>query len=125
MNKSEAILKITDKRAFLIDIKKDVISTFLSSFSESQDFVGVYDDSLLTMELMEFWLSHFCIIRNNDEFYILLKERDRLRLCLYKELCEKILNKLVDAGILMMMWDNKKKRIFWKKKEMSKSIQNV
>ena len=110
------MLKIIDKKTFLADIKKDIISTFLSSFSDSQDFINAYDDSLLTMNVMEFWLSHFSLINSQDKFYILLRDRERLRLYLYKELCERVLNKLVDDGILVMMWDNKKHRVFWKKK---------
>jgi len=120
MNKSDVMLKILDKKIFLADIKKDIISTFLSSFSESQDFINAYDDSLLTMEVMEFWLTHFSLVNGHDKFYILLKDRERLRLYLYKELCERVLNKLVDDGILLMMWDNKKHRVFWKKKELVK-----
>ena len=125
MNKSEVMLKIVDKKAFLQDIKKDVISAFMTSFADSRDLLSVYDDSLLTMEIMEFWLSHFSLIKSGDSFYILLKERERLRMYLYKELCEKVLNKLVDNGVLLMMWDNKKRRVFWKKKEMAKNTQIV
>jgi hypothetical protein len=119
------MLKIVDKKAFLQDIKKDVISAFMTSFADSRDLLSVYDDSLLTMEIMEFWLSHFSLIQSGDSFYILLKERERLRMYLYKELCEKVLNKLVDNGVLLMMWDNKKRRVFWKKKEMVKNTQIV
>jgi hypothetical protein len=125
MSNYEAMLKIVDREAFLCDIKKDVIATFLTAFSESQDFINVYDESLLSMDIMEFWLEHFSIVRNGGDFYMILKDRERLRLCLYKELCEKVLNKLVDNGVLVMMWDNKKKRIFWKKKELANNTQNV
>jgi hypothetical protein len=119
------MLKIVNREAFLQEIKKDVLATFLTAFSESQDFINVYDESLLTMDIMEFWLEQFSIVRNGGDFYMILKDRERLRLCLYKELCEKVLNKLVDAGVLVMMWDNKKKRIFWKKKELANKTQNV
>lgn len=119
MSNPNTMLKIVDRVAFLQDVKKDVILTFLTAFSESQDFINVYDESLLSMDIMEFWLDHFSIVRNGNDFFMILKDRERLRLCLYKELCEKVLNKLVDNGILVMMWDNKKKRIFWKKKELA------
>ena len=125
MSSSDVMLKIVNREAFLHEIKKDVLATFLTAFSESQDFINVYDESLLTMDIMEFWLEQFSIVRNGGDFYMILKDRERLRLCLYKELCEKVLNKLVDAGILVMMWDNKKKRIFWKKKELANKTQNV
>lgn len=125
MSRNDGLLKITDKKAFLSDIKEEVISTFLASFADSGEFISVYDEAFLSMELMGFWLSHFSLVSNQGSFFILVKERERLRLCLYKELCEKVLNKLVDNGILVMMWDNKKKRIFWKKKELSKNTQNV
>jgi len=36
---------------------------------------------------------------------------------LYKELVEKVLNKLVDEGILEMCWDPEKMEILWKKKK--------
>ncbi len=125
MSNSDVMLKIVNREAFLQEIKKDVLATFLTAFSESQDFINVYDESLLTMDIMEFWLEQFSIVRNGGDFYMILKDRERLRLCLYKELCEKVLNKLVDAGVLVMMWDNKKKRIFWKKKELANKTQNV
>jgi hypothetical protein len=35
----------------------------------------------------------------------------------YKELVEKILNKLVDEGILEMCWDCDKMEVIWKKKK--------
>lgn len=118
----EAMLKIADRVAFLCDIKKDVITTFLTAFSESDDFINVYDESLLSVSVMEFWLDHFSIVRNGEDYYMLIKDRERLRLCLYKELTEKVLSKLVDNGVLLMMWDNKKKRVFWKKKELAKNM---
>ena len=124
MNKVGDMIKITDKKSFLHGVKQEVIKTFVIVFSDSTQFLNAYDESILSQEVLEFWLNHHAICKTSGgEYYILVKERERLRICLYKELCEGVLNKLVDAGILQMLWNNKKKMIYWKEIETVKNAQ--
>lgn len=117
MDSHRGLLKICDKKAFLRGMREEIVKAFTVAFFDRHEFLDVYDDTLLTDEVMGFWFDRYSMMKHSDTFFIMIKGRERLRMCLYKELCEKVLNKLVDMGKLEMLWDNRKKRVFWKKKE--------
>jgi hypothetical protein len=103
------------------DIRERVMKSYKITFGNLPNYMTLHDKNLLTDDIILFWLNQY-IVFNKKEYrvdvilhyidYDLLIER-----C-FKEYCEIILNKMVDVGEMHLMWDNKKKGVYWKKKEV-------
>jgi hypothetical protein len=100
-------------------VKKEATNTFLVSFSKSKEFIELYEESLLTDDLVKIECNKHIFINpdNSEDLLIFNEDIEKIIKALYKELVEKILNKLVDDGILEMCWDAEKMEIIWRKKK--------
>lgn len=100
-------------------VRKEATNTFLMSFSKSKEFIELYEDSLLTDEMVKLECNKHIFVNpeNSEDFLIFCEDIEKIIKVLYKELVEKILSKLVDDGILEMCWDSEKKEVIWRKKK--------
>ncbi len=97
---------------FILYIRKEVLLTFKLSYKKSKMFLDKYDKSLLTDDDIEYELSQFISVKNNM-YYIDNEHVEILLKIVYQQLVYKIINILVDDGILQMCWDSDKMDFVW------------
>jgi hypothetical protein len=115
----ETFQRIDNLPEFIHGIKKEAIKTFLMSYKDSEVFISRFDDNLLSDADVEFEMRPYLTIKNYG-YYI---DREQIELLLkdvYKQLVYKILNKLVDAGVLEMCWDDTLMNFIWRKKKYAR-----
>jgi hypothetical protein len=111
--------RIDNLPAFIHEIKKEAIKTFLLSYKNSEVFLNKYDNKLLSDRDVEFELRPYLVIKNHC-YYIDYEQIDTLLKVVYQQLVFKILNKLVDDGILEMCWDSLTMNFIWRKKKYAR-----
>lgn len=80
--------------------------------------MDVYDNTKLTQSIIYFWIDQYTF--NDEDGRLLMYSSDYEYLVgrLYKEFCQCMMNKLVDTGHLQLLWDKKKKIVYWKKNKV-------
>jgi len=114
-NKVDSIITIEDKEEYVAGLREQVLSIYLITFQNYKEFREVYSEKVLTGEMVEFWMNQYTFLSENDEILIYSSDHETLVGRIYKEYCQYMMNKLVDTGHLTLMWDKKKKIVFWKK----------
>jgi hypothetical protein len=114
-NKVDSIITIEDKKEYITGLREQVLGIYLITFQNYREFREVYNEKVLTTEIVEFWMNQYTFLSENDELLIYNSDHENLVGRIYKEYCQYMMNKLVDTGHLTLMWDKKKKIVFWKK----------
>ena len=114
-NKVDSIITIENKEEYAAGLREQVLSIYLITFQNYKEFREVYNEKVLTPEMVNFWLNQYTFLSENDELLIYNSDHEILVGRIYKEYCQYMMNKLVDTGHLTLMWDKKKKIVFWKK----------
>lgn len=109
------IFQINNLDEFVEEIKQKTFKLYLSMYEYWDDFIYVHDESKLTDKVVLFWVSQFTITSGDGSNTIGMIEYEELLKNVYKEYCQIMMNKLVDSGYLSLVWDNKKKIVYWKK----------
>jgi hypothetical protein len=104
---------------FIHNIKKEAIKTFLLSYKESDVFINKYDSNLLSDNDIEYEMKPYLIVKNYY-YYINYEQIENILKAVYQQLVYKILNKLVEEGILEMCWDVPLMNFIWRKKKYSR-----
>lgn len=117
-NKVDSIITIEDKEEYADGLREQVLSIYLITFQNYKEFREVYDEKILTRKMVDFWMNQYTFLSENDELLIYSSDHEILVGRIYKEYCQYMMNKLVDTGHLQLMWDKKKKIVFWKKTEV-------
>mgnify|MGYP005853863595 CR=1 FL=1 len=100
---------------FVEKIKQEAIEYFLLTFENAMDFIEKYYDSLLPYDIIIYQTQKYFL---HDKGVVLFKQDyEKALKCVYKELVEEILNKLVDEGTLELCWDKHNKTFFWREVE--------
>ena len=115
MKNDYSTFQINDMNEFIKEIKQETFRCYISSYKNWEDFIRVHDESRLTDKLVLFWVDHFSFVNENGSRVIHSSDYEDLLIRVYKEYCECMLNKLVDNGCFSLMWDSKKKIVYWKK----------
>jgi hypothetical protein len=115
----ETYQRIDNLPAFVHNIKKEAIKTFLISYKDSEVFISRYNDKLLSDSDIEYEMRPYLVIKNYG-YYIDCEQIEPLLKDVYQQLVYKILNKLVDAGILEMCWDDSLMNFIWRKKKYAR-----
>lgn len=113
--KQDNLIKIVNKDDFSIKIKEKVLDFYIVTFNNYKEFMDVYDASKLKLSIIKFWIDQYCFLSDDGKCLMYSSDYEILVGRVYKEYCQLMMNKLVDIGYLKLMWDNKKKIIFWKK----------
>jgi hypothetical protein len=108
---------IEDITEFKISVRNNVFKTFLLSFIHNEFFLDQYEESLLTEQIVDYWVKQF-VKEEHGHFAIYDSKLIKLEKALYKDFVEAIMGKLVDDGFLQMCWDTDLNQIIWKKKEI-------
>jgi hypothetical protein len=98
-------------------IKERVLDVYILNFNNFKEFMDVYDERLLKLDVIEFWINKYCLLNDIGKKVIRTTDYEDLMGTIYKEYCQIMMGKLVDIGYLAMMWDNEKKIVFWRKTE--------
>jgi hypothetical protein len=110
----ESLIEICNKRDFNKNVKDSVFKTYEFTFKECEEFMEFHNIELLSDEVVEFWINQYSFT-DRDRVLMYSSDYENLMGRVYKEYCQIIMNKLVDTGYLSLLWDNKKKIVFWKK----------
>jgi transcriptional regulator with PAS, ATPase and Fis domain len=113
--KEDTIIRIDDKETFGAAIKEKVLNFYIVTFNNYKEFMDVYDDRKLTNKIIQFWISQYTFLDDDGRTLIYSSDYESLVGRLYKEYCQVMMNKLVDTGHLQLLWDKKKKIVYWKK----------
>jgi hypothetical protein len=104
---------IEDINEFKFTIRNNVLKTFLLTFLKSSTILDQYDEDLLTVEILDFWIGQY-IKKKKKLHYIQDSDVMKLEKEIYKDFVEMVLGKLVDKGILVMCWDSDIGSVVWK-----------
>ncbi len=118
MNKpptNDAILVIDNTEKLAVSIKERALNFYIITFKDYKEFIDVYDDRKLKLKMVLFWINQYTFISEDGKTVMYSSDYEVLVGRIYKEYCEIMMNKLVDIGHLKLMWDKKKKIVFWKK----------
>jgi hypothetical protein len=119
MKHQQEVHKINNRIYFLNFVRKEATNTFLVIFQKTQEFIDIYEECLLSDDLIQFEANKY-IFENPDnpsQLFVYEDDIEKIIKNIYRELVERVLNKLVDAGILEMCWDNKLSEVIWRKKK--------
>lgn len=117
-SKEDTLLEIADMDGMAKTIKDNILNFYIITFSHYKEFMDVYDDRKLSIELILFWLRQYCFAGEDGRLMIYSSDYEILSGRIYKEFCESMMNKLVDTGHLSLMWNKKKKIVYWKKNKV-------
>jgi hypothetical protein len=119
MKYQQEVHKINNRIYFLNFVRKEATNTFLVIFQKTQEFIDIYEECLLSDDLVQFEVNKYIFENPDNPSQLLVYEDDIEKIIknIYRELVEKILNKLVDVGILEMCWDSKSSEVIWRKKK--------
>jgi hypothetical protein len=116
--KEDTLLEIADMDGMAKTIKDNILNFYIITFSHYKEFMDVYDDRKLSIELILFWLRQYCFAADDGRLMMYSSDYEILSGRIYKEFCESMMNKLVDTGHLSLMWNKKKKIVYWKKNKV-------
>ena len=114
-SKTDNILEIADMDRMVIIIKKNILNFYMLTFANYKEFVEVYDATSLTDDIILFWMKQYCFNVGGGSYGIYSSDYEILTGRIYKEYCQIMMNKLVDTGHLSLLWNKKKKIVYWKK----------
>jgi hypothetical protein len=117
-SKEDTLLEIADMDGMAKTIKDSILNFYIVTFSHYKEFMDVYDDRKLSIELILFWLRQYCFSGDDGRLMMYSSDYETLSGRIYKEFCESMMNKLVDTGHLSLMWNKKKKIVYWKKNKV-------
>jgi hypothetical protein len=115
MKDNYVVFQIDNMDEFVKEIKEKTFEFYLSSYTNQEDFIRVHQEDKLTDKIVVFWVNHFSFFSDSGNRVIFSTDYDDLLSRVYKEYCQCMMNKLVDDGYFNLMWDNKKKIVYWKK----------
>ena len=115
----ETFQRIDNLPEFIHNIKKEAIKTFLLSYKDSEVFISKYNTGLIKDDDVEFEMRPYLVVKNYG-YYIDSEKIETLLKDVYQQLVYKILNKLVDEGILEMCWDQDLMNFVWRKKKYAR-----
>ena len=114
-SKEDTLIHISDKEVFGGKVKERVLNFYIVTFNSYKEFMDVYDDRKLTTSIVNFWIDQYSFLSEDGRLLMYSSDYEALVGRIYKEYCQSMMNKLVDTGHLQLMWDKKKKIVFWKK----------
>ena len=114
-SKEDTLIKISNKEDFGGKVKERVLNFYIVTFNSYREFMDAYDDRKLSMDIINFWINQYSFMSSDGSLVMYSSDYEDLVGRVYKEYCQIMMNKLVDTGHLQLMWDNKKKIVFWKK----------
>lgn len=115
MENDQSVKSIPNISEFKHRLRTNVYKAYFTIFSSDPDFQDCFDETLLTNEILCFWLEYYTFIDDNGIISIYDLDFEKLEMELYKEFVQAILLKLVDEEKLLMCWDNDRMRVIWKK----------
>lgn len=115
MKDNHVVFHINNMDEFVEDIKQKTFKFYLSSYANQDEFINVHQENKLTNNIVLFWVDYYSFLSENGSRLIFSYDYDDLMSRVYKEYCQCMMNKLVDEGKFRLMWDNKKKIVYWKK----------
>lgn len=99
-------------------ILQETIDIFISSYADSVLFINSRTD-LINIDDVTYELHNY-INYTDGVYYVDYDEIDNFVIkSLYNTLVVRVMNKLVDDGILELCWDNESSNFLWRKKKRS------
>lgn len=105
---------IEDIEEFKYSVRNHVFKTFLLSFITNEFFLNHYEESLLTEQMVDYWVNQF-VKKECGHYAIYDSKLIKLEKELYKDFVEAIMGKLVDSGLMNMCWESETEQIVWMK----------
>jgi len=106
--------RIENMNDFYLDVIDQAVKTFIMSYYKSMLFIKRYNKNLLTVK-DAIYESSILVYKIKNHTYILANNKEKLIKNLYNLLVTRIMNKLVDDGILELCWSNND--FLWRKKK--------
>ena len=116
--KEDVIIHVDNEEVFNKTLKERVLNFYIVTFNNYKEFMDVYDDRKLTYSIIKFWVDQYTFMDEFGKRLIYSSDYECLVGRLYKEYCQCMMNKLVDTGHLQLLWDKKKKIVYWKKSKV-------